>query len=75
MEKEGHGYNKIQLDSFQCTLIKAQNGDKEAMMKIINLMEPDIKLLSKYIKLPKDDAIQTLKAELIDIVKNKIGSR
>lgn len=69
MEKERAGNDKILSESFKKTLLSAQSGDKEAMQKIIDIMEPDIKHLSKFIRLPKEDAIQSLKVELIAIVK------
>lgn len=70
MEKERDRNNKIQSDSFTKSLEKAQNGDKEAIQEILDTLEPDIKKLSKFIRLPKEDATQFLKVELINIVKN-----
>lgn len=70
METERDGNNKMPSEAFAKTLKKAQNGDKEAMQKILDAMEPDIRQLSKFIRLPKEDAVQSLKVELIAIVKN-----
>ncbi|ACL75842.1 hypothetical protein Ccel_1489 [Ruminiclostridium cellulolyticum H10] len=51
---------------------KAQQGDKEAMDKILELFTPDIDYLSRYIMLPREDAIQTLKTELMSIIYFKL---
>jgi len=49
---------------------KAQQGDKMSMNEIINLFNDDIEYLSRYIMLPREDAIQSLKVELINIVND-----
>lgn len=69
MEKERVRNITSEYDSFAMILEKAQDGDQEAMQEILNTFEPDIKQLSKFIRLPKEDAIQALKVELITIVK------
>jgi DNA-directed RNA polymerase subunit F len=47
---------------------KAQSGDKASMEDILSLFSVDIEYLSKFIMLPREEAIQTLKIELINIV-------
>ncbi|MRN57260.1 hypothetical protein GJB61_30470 [Paenibacillus sp. LC-T2] len=47
---------------------KAQSGDKASMEDILSLFSLDIEYLSKFIMLPREEAIQTLKIELINIV-------
>jgi len=45
------------------------------MNEIINLFSDDIEFLAKYIMLPREDAIQSLKVELINIVyEDKISN-
>ncbi|MHA6534218.1 helix-turn-helix domain-containing protein [Paenibacillus sp. BAC0078] len=50
------------------TVKKAQSGDKDSMEDILTLFSGDIEYLSKFIMLPREEAIQTLKIELINIV-------
>lgn len=69
MEEKRNGGAEEHANTFIETLEKAQNGDKEAMQEILDVMDPEIKQLSKYVRLPREDAIQTLKTELINIVK------
>jgi len=50
-----------------------QNNDKEALEILISFFEDDILQLSKFIKWPMEDTMQSLKLELIEILKqNKV---
>ncbi|EMS70178.1 hypothetical protein CTER_4089 [Ruminiclostridium cellobioparum subsp. termitidis CT1112] len=51
---------------------QAQQGDKVSMNEIINLFSDDIEYLSRYIMLPREDAIQSLRVELINIVHDQM---
>ncbi|WP_242835039.1 hypothetical protein [Ruminiclostridium cellobioparum] len=42
------------------------------MNEIINLFSDDIEYLSRYIMLPREDAIQSLRVELINIVHDQM---
>ncbi|MEF2967780.1 hypothetical protein V3851_18275 [Paenibacillus sp. M1] len=42
------------------------------MEEILNLFAGDIEYLSKFIMLPKEEAIQTLRIELINIVHENL---
>ncbi len=68
MEKERIGVITTNPDRFIQIVKKAQQGDKMSMNEIINLFNDDIEYLSRYIMLPREDAIQSLKVELINIV-------
>ncbi|WP_041706653.1 helix-turn-helix domain-containing protein [Ruminiclostridium cellulolyticum] len=72
MEKEGTGVIAEKSYGFLEMVKKAQQGDKEAMDKILELFTPDIDYLSRYIMLPREDAIQTLKTELMSIIYFKL---
>ncbi|MFE1631071.1 helix-turn-helix domain-containing protein [Brevibacillus reuszeri] len=48
--------------------MNAKNGDKASIIKIIKVFESDITDLARYIRLPREDAIQTLKTELITLI-------
>ncbi|HEX2928050.1 MAG TPA: helix-turn-helix domain-containing protein [Ruminiclostridium sp.] len=68
MEKERAGVVETNPHGFIETVRKAQQGDKESMDKILDFFTTDIEYLSKYIMLPREDAIQMLKIELISII-------
>lgn len=68
METEGVRHTEGVSHHFIETVKKAQNGDKESMENILSLFSGDIEYLSKFIMLPREEAIQTLKIELINIV-------
>ncbi len=70
MEKERIGVIATNPDRFIQIVKKAQQGDKMSMNEIINLFNDDIEYLSRYIMLPREDAIQSLKVELINIVND-----
>ena len=72
MEKERAGINTPKPGEFTETVRKAQNGDKESMDEILNLFNNEIEYLSKYIMMPKEDAIQSLKTELISIIQEQL---
>lgn len=68
MEKERVGVIETKPQGFVETVRKAQQGDKDSMDEIIDFFTADIEYLSKYIMLPKEDAIQMLKIELMSII-------
>lgn len=68
METEGVRNTEGTCDHFIQRVKKAQSGDKESMEEILDLFAGEIEYLSKFIMLPKEEAIQTLKIELINIV-------
>jgi septum formation inhibitor-activating ATPase MinD len=72
MEKERIGVITTNPDRFIQIVKKAQQGDKMSMNEIINLFNDDIEYLSRYIMLPREDAIQSLKVELINIVHDNM---
>ncbi|MDP5277063.1 helix-turn-helix domain-containing protein [Chengkuizengella axinellae] len=46
----------------------AKLGDKQSMNEILKLFEKDILVLAKYIKMPKDDAIQAIITEFLSLI-------
>ncbi|MCM3784678.1 hypothetical protein M3231_17070 [Neobacillus mesonae] len=47
-----------------------KKGDEASMKRVIEMFEEDMKILSKYIPMPKEDALQSMKLELIALIKN-----
>jgi len=43
--------------------------DKHATKELLGFFEKDMIRLSRFIKMPKEDAIQTMKLELIEVFK------
>ncbi|BFH66791.1 hypothetical protein J27TS7_39760 [Paenibacillus dendritiformis] len=48
---------------------KARESDQNAMMEIIKLYESEMIYLSRYIKMPKEDALQAMILGLIELIK------
>ncbi|UUZ82885.1 helix-turn-helix domain-containing protein [Paenibacillus sp. P26] len=72
MEEEKSGEHEA-ADHLEGILKRAQAGDKESMELIVKYFEDEINRLAKYIKLPREDAVQTLKLELIEYILRKNG--
>ncbi len=72
MEEEGVRNPEAAPHPFYQTVKKAQGGDKKSMEEILDLFADDIEYLSKFIMLPKEEAVQTLKTELIHIVYEQL---
>lgn len=72
MEEERARDLAQESQSFIDMVKKAQSGDKESMEEILNLFNDDIEHLSRFIKLPKEEVTQALKAELIKIINEKL---
>ncbi len=72
MEKEGVGVIAEKSNGFLEMVKKAQQGDKECMDQILDYFTADIEYLSRYIMLPREDAIQTLKIELMSIIYDEL---
>ncbi|WP_161594258.1 MULTISPECIES: hypothetical protein [Paenibacillus] len=45
-----------------------QHGDQAAMLELLHYYEEDMKHLSKYLRMPYEDAMQTLRTELLELV-------
>ncbi|WP_246187896.1 hypothetical protein [Paenibacillus tengchongensis] len=56
------------------SLVQEQN-DETATLKLLDLYEQDIIRLSKYMRMPKEEAIQGMKVELLELLKKKRPSR
>ncbi|MBT2289683.1 hypothetical protein J7E73_11160 [Paenibacillus albidus] len=52
------------------SLVQEEN-DELATLKLLDLFEQDIMRLSRFIRLPKEEAIQCMKVELIELLKKK----
>ena len=72
METKGVRIVEAKPHYFSQTVSRAQSGDKESMEEILNLFAGDIEYLAKFIMLPKEEAIQTLRIELINIVHENL---
>ncbi|WP_244188399.1 helix-turn-helix domain-containing protein [Paenibacillus kribbensis] len=71
MEKESS--SRIMSDDEFMKLVKlAQTeSDVEAMNAIFQYFDQDIKRLSKFIRMPEEDAIQNMKTELLELIMKK----
>ncbi|MDP4181492.1 MAG: helix-turn-helix domain-containing protein [Bacillota bacterium] len=68
MEKKGIGNITAEPQPLVLTVKRAKDGDKKSMEDVLNYFSDDINYLSRFIMLPKEDAIQELKLELLNII-------
>lgn len=57
-------------DEFIEFLLLARQNNKEATLRLIQHFEDDILYLSKFINMPSEDAIQSIKLELLKLIKH-----
>lgn len=44
-------------------------GLRDAMLELLNFFEKDMLKLSRYIQIPREDALQSMKLEMIELFK------
>lgn len=47
-----------------------KRGDENSMARILEMFEEDMRILSRYIPMPKEDALQSMKLEFIELIRN-----
>lgn len=57
-------------DEFVILLERSRAGDSESLLHILELLEPDIQKLSRFMGMDRRDAAQALRTELIARVLN-----
>lgn len=70
MEAEIVGSSSADAE-FELLLKRSREGDREALRRIVELLEPDIEELSRQMRMDRRDAAQTLRTELIGWVLGK----
>ncbi|MDY8096067.1 hypothetical protein UY456_24145 [Paenibacillus polymyxa] len=68
MEKEGASRFMSDDEFMKLVELAQTKSDVEAMNAYF---DPDIKRLSKFIRMPKEDAIQSMKTELLEFIMKK----
>ncbi|EFV74089.1 helix-turn-helix domain-containing protein [Cytobacillus sp. FSL W8-0315] len=70
MQKESYQRHEGTHMPFNRLLKQARQGDKSAMESIIFLFDDEIQHLSSFLRIPREEAVQSLRTELIGLVKN-----
>lgn len=71
MEKKNNS-ETIGENEFLKLVRGVQQGDTSAMEQLLEMFESDMRLLSRYIPMPEEDALQSMKLEFITLIKNKV---
>ncbi|TKI56254.1 hypothetical protein E8L90_12690 [Brevibacillus antibioticus] len=60
-----------QLSNHAFSLIaeQAKNGDNEALLKVLEEMQPEIDYLAGFLKLPKEEGIQEITTQFIEKIR------
>ncbi|KAF6572968.1 MULTISPECIES: helix-turn-helix domain-containing protein [Paenibacillus] len=71
MEKENA--ERVISDAEFVQLLKlVQSGDQEAMYRILQLFEEDIQKTSRYIRMSREDAVQSIVTDFIEELRQEL---
>ncbi|MMZ54106.1 hypothetical protein D1872_159210 [compost metagenome] len=71
MEKENA--QRVISDAEFVQLLKlVQSGDQEAMYRILQLFEEDIQKTSRYIRMSREDAVQSIVTDFIEELRQEL---
>ncbi|MBJ6360747.1 helix-turn-helix domain-containing protein [Paenibacillus sp. GCM10012307] len=68
METEDAQYTEPE-DEFLELLSLAKKNDKNALLKLLHFFEEDMIRLCRFIRMPEEDALQTMTLEMIEVFK------
>ncbi|KZE47769.1 hypothetical protein AV540_18545 [Brevibacillus parabrevis] len=55
--------------AFSLMVEQAKNGDNEALLKVLEEMQPEIDSLAGFLKLPKEEGIQEITTRFIEKIR------
>ncbi|KZE51724.1 hypothetical protein AV540_12725 [Brevibacillus parabrevis] len=61
---------QISNHTFGLMVERAKNDDNEALLRILEEMEPEINNLAGFLKLPKEDGIQEITMQFIERIRS-----
>lgn len=70
MEKKDDSFTLTEAE-FVALLARAYNHDHNAILKLLYYFEPEMVRLSRYIQMPEEDALQSMRLCLIEQLKTK----
>lgn len=56
-------------NAFCVILQQAESGDNDALLEVLNRFQSDMEYLACFIKMPREDSIQEMKAALIELIR------
>ncbi|QQZ59956.1 hypothetical protein JI735_25830 [Paenibacillus sonchi] len=74
MEKENDSGIISENEFLKLLFLVQEQNDEIATLKLLDFYEQDIIRLSKFMRVPKEEAIQGMKVELIELFKKKYPS-
>ncbi len=66
MEKKDAQFTLTESE-FLDLLVKARNKDEKSILILLHYFEPDMRSHSRYIKMPKEDALQSMRLAMIEL--------
>ena len=70
MSKKVSTFFSSENDSFCMMLKRAEAGDNQALLKVLETFQSEMEYLAGFIKMPKEDSIQEMKTVLIEKIRN-----
>lgn len=71
MEKKDDSRDLSENEVLELLMLIQKENDEIATLKLLDFFEQDILHLARFIRMPREDAIQSMKVELIDLLKRK----
>ncbi|RXZ82530.1 hypothetical protein EBB07_10720 [Paenibacillaceae bacterium] len=70
MEEKNTSSNTTETEFLEL-LELARNNDHNAILSLLAIFEPDMHEHSRYIKMPKEDVLQSMKLAMIEMFRDK----
>ncbi|MCY9763161.1 helix-turn-helix domain-containing protein [Paenibacillus alvei] len=70
MEKEDPTFSISEIEFLNLLHLAKQN-DTDAILKLLKFFENDMLYLSRYIRMPKEDSLQSMSLALIELFKKE----
>ncbi|MDR7319643.1 hypothetical protein [Brevibacillus nitrificans] len=70
MQKQVSQCLSTENESFCMTLKRAQSGDHQSLLSILDFLHPDMQYLASFIKLPREESIQAMKAAMLEAIRH-----
>lgn len=70
MQTKRYQVSKREHEPFHLLIARAKQGDSNAMEKIMFIFEDEIQYLASFQRMPREEAVQILKVELLSIIND-----
>lgn len=69
MQAKVPAHHCSQHESFDVIFERARSGDNGAMLQVLDLLQPEMERMACFIKMPREESIQEIKSQLIELIR------